>query len=423
MSENNDLIEYEMRQHAYDMLAINTVREYEDQVGEWQKFINRVVDAHEDAVKNHQKVLNEMAAEEKAAAELNGMICMLGLSLVTGPLLSWISGTVQYNLVPKLTGSSKTVFVNSTKLPTSPFDDLFPVGQFTEQVHNKVTAKMIGDFAEDRAANIIDGLLSPFSNEKDKIPERAKGSSFQKLTFFSNRLSSTTDQALMSLRTTLEEALIDERRQTVGAITNLATNIKGNMSWGKSTLEKMYKEKPETKKLIRDSLKLEGYKYVEKLVDEARVKWTAWTYYGYNPPDISILEMSRMIEREIWALWILDQDFKQKQYTYISTDDVDHTYNRYVGRSKLPFEHILVDRLVFLNVIDARNTPEREKSMIQKHLMPNEKFTPAKGIDANVDEKKEFAEIEKWAINHPRTNFTRPDNVKNRELGQIVKYR
>lgn len=40
MSGNNQQLEFELGQHAYDMLAVNTVSEYGNQIGEWQKYIN-----------------------------------------------------------------------------------------------------------------------------------------------------------------------------------------------------------------------------------------------------------------------------------------------------------------------------------------------------------------------------------------------
>lgn len=396
MSENNQQLEFELRQHAYDFLAVNTVSEYGNQIGEWQKYINRVVDAEKEAVRNHQDTLNKMAAEERAKAEASAMFAMLALSLVTGPLLSWISGAIQYKLVPKLTsvtkprfvtrGLEQTVYSNGKWISSPPL----PIGVFTEETHNKVTAKIFGDLGEDAAAKIGGGVMSLFSSsEKQQIPKRQNGNSYQQITLLANQ-TNNADQFINSLKTTLENALIDEKEKTINAIIGLATAIKRNLNFGKLVLEKMYRVKPETKKLSGNQLKWAAYKYIEDLVDEDREKWAEdWFYYGNNPPNTSTFEMSRTIEREIWGLWILDQEFKL--YIKIpgprhsSDEDLDRMQNLIPmpppvpaakGRDKLPFGETLLRRLADLNIVPPR-------TYLQITQNPSMK-APVSGIVRNV---------------------------------------
>lgn len=434
MSGNKDLLEYQITDHAHDLLAIHTVREYEGQIGEWQKYINNVVDAEKEAVANHQKVLNEMAAEEKAKAELEAKLAMLALSFLTGPLLSWISGTIQYKLVPKLTGKVNQKFVEniqrdainrigSDRIGDIPSNQV--IGSFTEETHEKIAAKTFGDFAKARAENIGSGVMSVFSSsDKQKIPERGKGNSYQQLTSLANQTSSV-DQMLASLKTTLENALIDERTKTTKAISDLGLYIKRHLNWGKLTLQEMYKVKPETKKLSGKQLEWEAYKYVEGKVDEERKKWSEqWIYYGYNPPNTSIHEMSRMIERELWALWILDQDYKVITGTrhYYGKERESWEYTKIEGKDKLPFGQTLLGRLANLNIIDARTQEELQKSIINKQQMESENITSVSGISGDVDEADELNKIEGWIKKYPRLTFTRPDNVRKRTIGKIVDY-
>lgn len=426
MSENTEQLKYEMRQHAYDMLAVNTVREYENQIGEWQKYINRVVDAEKDAIANHQKVLNEMAAEEKAKAEANAILCMFALSLVTGPFLSWVGGAIQYNVMPKLIGKTKTTIVTNVMKKRGQVVDLPIGGYFTQQDHNKIVAKMFGDFAQARTENVGSGIMSFFSSsEKQQLPNRVSGNSFQQLTSFAQQTSSI-DQLMISLKTTLENAMIDETTKTVNVIIDRANAIKRHLNYGKLILEEMYQKNPQTKKLSGIQLKWAAYKYVEELVDIDRKKWAInWLYYGYNPPNISMYEMSRMIEREIWALWILDQDFQIIKYEESKSTregEVTIEYTKNKGRDKLPFGNILLKRLAYLNITEARNMQELAVNTIHKVQMQSEKFNPVSGITGTVDEENELNKIKEWAINHPRLTFTSPDNVSFRTVPSISQY-
>ncbi len=178
MSGNNQMfLENAIRDYAHDLLAIHTVGEYQYVIGEWQKYINLVVDAERMALENHQqvlsKVMNQMQQEQQASA----MFAMLALSLLAGPALSWIGAGIEFKLYPFLTSQKRFKTIMAYTNDRSRGEVVRMI--HSENTHNHIMAKVFGDTTTSIGQQVVGNyLLNPMVN---KTSTRAKGKSYQEL--------------------------------------------------------------------------------------------------------------------------------------------------------------------------------------------------------------------------------------------------
>lgn len=393
---SNQLIwENVIRDYAHDLLATHVVREYEYQIGEWQKYINRVLDAEKIALENHQSVVTKVINKKQEQDQKGAMFAMLALSLLTGPALSWISGTIQYNLFPRLFTKSKSTHVY--------LDVRGKFRTFTESSHDKVAAKIFGD----AAANVVQeiGVNRFLADAIKKVSKREKGKSYQELTTAALIQDNANSNDLYhSLKTRLENALIDEKTRTVKTISELALIIRRDPNWGKEVLAHLYKTQPNLQKMNDVGLQQAINKHIEDLINYWRGEWAKEAlYYGRNPPNTSTYEMSRKIEREIWGMWILDMDFGLVGYDNTSyageviSGGIDYKME---GRGGIPFDSLILERLIELGVIFPQTTRQLADLNNRNWGNPN-KEKPNIFVDKTVDEGREIGAINDWAEKHP----------------------
>jgi hypothetical protein len=80
--------------------------------------------------------------------------------------------------------------------------------------------------------------------------------------------------------------------------------------YGRSCLARLHRLNPRAKKAKPDEQERLGKEMIVADVDRQRKEWAPqWLYYGYNPFAESFDKMSDKIEKEIWANWIIAQDF------------------------------------------------------------------------------------------------------------------
>ncbi len=164
-------------------------------------------------------------------------------------------------------------------------------------------------------------------------------------------------------------------------------------------------------------------KFVEKIVDEQREKWAKeWLYYGNNPPNASTYEMSRKIEREIWAMWILDQDFNlySKQMGGFQ-GEVDGTWEQPIveGRDRMPFHKLIVEKLIELGVVIPQTSRQFDALNHRNWGNPN-KERPNVLIEGQLDDDNELSEIQNWAKNHQPETLAGAFGTQVRMLPSII---
>lgn len=405
MSIGNELVlENAIVQHAYDLFGTEVIKEYRYQIIEWQKYINQVVDAEREALKNHQNTLKEVINAEKEAKQAGAMYAMLALSLLSGPALSWIGGTIQYKLYPALRSEPRlahTYFYMEKRKNRAKSVRM----EYTAEEHNKVAAKIFGD----ASVNITQLVGVDYLANKIQTKARENGNSFDQVASLSMiPQNAKSDTLYQSLKTNFENALADEQLKTEMTISDFALELKANPrlgpNFGKAVLEKMYREQPNTKQESQALRQQRAYQAVIKIVDAFRNKWADdWFYYGNNPPRVSTYEMSRKIEREIWAMWLLDQAFKTVVYSEVSFQgevESEIEYEQLEGRDQIPLATPILNRLIELGVVFPQ-TATQLKQLNDRNLGKPKKEKPDVFISKSIDTPQELIELENWAKNHP----------------------
>src|SRR5262245_14846526 len=91
-------LEVELKNYAHSLVADHLTADYEAQIRKWQRYFNELVDAQTAALNRHQGVLDAVRKQIEAERQAAFGLAMLALSFVTGPILSWVGGTIQYKL-------------------------------------------------------------------------------------------------------------------------------------------------------------------------------------------------------------------------------------------------------------------------------------------------------------------------------------
>lgn len=421
MSKDKDelVIENAILQHAYNLLATEVPKEYALQLLEWEKYINRVVDAQIKALQNHQDVLTKILNEQQKAAQQNAAMCMFALSLIAGPALSWLSGTIQYKWYPQLRSQPKLAhtyfYVEGRKNPAKSIRM-----EYTADEYNKVAAKIFGDASADIIQNVgIDVFLT---KGVEKITRQVDA--YKKVDM--PAANAAADQ-LDSYRTSIVNAFKDEQAATVETIGKFASKLISDstirQNFGAAVLAKLDREQPQLKNASLRERQEAGKKVVEEIVDKFRNHWAdQWFYYGHNPPLTSTTEISRRIEREIWAMWILQQKFQIKLRAMHSTNDgitLSYYGQDAEGSDKIVFHSLIIKRLIDLGVV-LPQTPKQFSELNDRNWNNFTKERPRILIKGGLDTQDELKEVEDWANNHPLEFLHGNFNSEIRMLPSIV---
>lgn len=289
-------VQVELKTYAHQKIADHLKYEYERQINsKWQPHINLMVDAQAEALKRHQKVLNDVRKQIEKEEQAAFGLAMLALTIAAGPVLSWIGGTIQYNWFPKYASTSlkkRQLYVMSRDNQSAKRYD------FLERDHNKVHAKVFGDLGAQVAGLGIDKALKVVAPK----PNTAQ-----------NAIQLAASSGQTSFKANLENAMTQEAKLTSDAIMSLANSITENSNYGAECLQKLRRVEPRARdpKLTEKQLEPMAKDMIVRDIDAQRQKWAnEWFYYGYDPGTTA--GMAENIERELWGLWILNEQFKVK---------------------------------------------------------------------------------------------------------------
>lgn len=282
-------LEVELKSYAHNLVGVHLKEEYDSQIrSKWQPHINRMVDAQTEALNRHQKVLDAARKQIEKEREAAFGLVMLALSIVSGPLLSWVAGKIQYTWFPKFTEKLKDreTFIR------------YP-GQGSKLVyidiwhHDEVWAKVFGDLGKQIGGLGIDAVhkvTTPNSNPAQTAIQNAANSSQS------------------SFKTNLENAMLAEADLTIKAIMSVAMTINENSNYGAECLQKLKRITPlaTAPKTTEKELELMAKAMIRSDINTQREKWAdEWFYYGNDP--IQTAGMSESIELELWGLWVLNE--------------------------------------------------------------------------------------------------------------------
>ncbi len=289
------------RLKTYARTHVQTVKdEYEKQIGKWESYIDDVADAEIAARKDFNETLRDIKREEEEA----GKLALMALSLVAIPALAWVGAEIELNLYPRLMG--KTII-----------EDGFVKGKYVvraEREVNEFAAKFFGDSIKDYLGH---GLDKTFESLFPEGEDGGKNGNNKDESFWNSIASGD----LAGFKTRLSAELRAKSSVVSGQLMILRENINKKREFGDLVIKEVHKRFPKSKTREDDGqLELNGYAVLDEYFDTLRKQYARnWFYYGNNPITSRLPLLPFHIQVEIWALWILGQQWKTR-YTVIPDD-------------------------------------------------------------------------------------------------------
>ena len=271
-----------IQQYAYNLIATQLTKEIEDQFEAWigeGSFVNDVGDAIEAATKAQLAVIEESDKKRRESMER----ALFVFSLIAPLALSWMAGSLQYIVGPKL--FSKSV---SKNIGTTMFTQ-------TVVVENKVASKMLADAGKDLVSR---GLPAFVAVTTPKRPE---------LAFDANN---TTNG--LTLKANFEKTIKAQRDNVVANVMAIAEALNANPDAGMLLIKAFRKASPaEIPRETEQQFQIACQNWINDIVNDARQAWAeAYPIYGMDPPDITPQRLARDFERRMWAAWLIQNDFR-----------------------------------------------------------------------------------------------------------------
>lgn len=330
-----------LRDYAHKLVADHFLeRDYKKQIGKWIRSARLVADAHDGARDNVRDVLTDIAQKKQAERER----LLFAVTLAAGLPLRWLSAAVSTKYAPKFLGAGAQgrITIGVSRIGINPKVD-----------YNKVAASFFGGAALDLSKAARDlgvGALKFDSKEYDFNTASLKKIGTEGGSFKTQLINSMEEQKEVAVERIMQLAWEIEHSSDK-LVGEWIAKVDKTSAAAERLLEKEgIKRDSREKEKSKESL---GKHFVNKWLDGYRKEWAkSWFYYGNDPDFRSVEEMAKVIEREIWALWILDQKFKpaRERVQYVQGHAIR---TRHGG--KLPDELIL-DRLAQLYVMRGRST-------------------------------------------------------------------
>lgn len=428
------LLESDLPKYAHDMLDSHVVGEYQKRISLWKQHFNLLVDAQHkatEAVKSKlQTELDEINKKKLAADEFWFGLGMLALSLATGPLISFVAGKIEHVWYPKY---APTVRERAIRIKGPGRGGKWQQKVIREEHYDEVHAKAYGDFAGQVTGLGINGAIKVILPD----PQKIKGAV----------LPAEASSNVASFRTNLDNSLLQQSQVTIDIIKKLAFDIRHNPDYGRQCLEKLSQRthghvNPAGSYYI--TLKSMAERMIREDIDRLRREWAAdWFFFGSEIPTTSPDAMAEAIEIELWASWLLNEEFKLNREDRASMSmDPNSTYDPTKDRKRYnpfgivaagkTFPYLTEGILVHLHkfgVVEARSLVQKaeharreEKKRKQREGLPpiqnmdefwrrreqlraeDEKERQARPlieIGAKVDSVAEIRDLERWALSHP----------------------
>jgi len=338
-------LEVELKQYAHNLVADHVKYEYDRQINRWLQYINLMVDAQKEALNRQQGVLNEARTQiEKERQAAFGLV-MLAFSLASGPILSWVAGRIQYNWFPKVASRES---IKRRVAIVSQNDKWVGLNKLSwvESDYDKVHAKVFGDLGKQILGLGIDKVLKVVKPDTQDAR---------------NAVDAAAKSVESSFKSQLENAMRKQAEITSNAIMSLAMSINENSSYGAECLAKLRKEnrRAQDPKVPEKELETLAKQMIRSDVNRHRAKWAEdWFYFGNDPP-FSAIGLAERIEKELWGLWILNEEFHVVSESTVhdpiedaGAANLDVVHGKTFGRRGVP-EQVL-RRLADFGVVEAR---------------------------------------------------------------------
>ena len=279
-------LEERMTRYARGHVTLMT-REYESQRNKWIAFYNVAADAQNSACKAVETVITNAQMKHQYYAQL----AMMSLSLISGVALAGLATVVESKLFPMMQNTELRLLRNKYRIPR------VQLVRFENDTYTKIAARYWGDgikkMVEDQVDRAIPLVVAPANSYS--MPT-ALG-------------AAVTSGDFVSFKTQLDNALIEESGVMTDTFGQLDAKINQSPEFGAAVLRESQQRFGDPR-MDDNARELAGRKYLDEFFDKIRrYGYANWFYYG-NDPETHNSWLSKKIEKILWQIWLLDQNFK-----------------------------------------------------------------------------------------------------------------
>jgi hypothetical protein len=396
--------------YAYKLMTNSVKQEYDNQITIWTQQINSLLKSAREAYKKQDNFIQDIRKQQAADSEM----AMMALSLVAGPALSWLGGTIQYKIFPRYAGKLKVSAnrVGGEPRPRAtlpkPFGPHPPapkyeMGQLVYTVdrlsHNKVAAKVFADIGSKFSEKLLvnPALKAVTADDRE----------------LNLKIAAIGDSMLIeTFETNVKNALEEGRKLGQTMISNFAGRILEDREYGNRWVAKLDREQPSLKDagLREDAMR----RMLHDAIDAQRREWAAsegWFYFANTPAPFNDIMATNAMEAEIWRLWILGEDVTGKTAT-IEKQNFYWTE----GRSRIPIDRVL-DRLVDLGVFAGRSEFEMNK-IFERIENANNRLPPGPN-PPKLQPLSAMKPLDPEALAAQQEELRKPANLLPMELSEV----
>ena len=297
---------------SYFLGAIGTMeKEYEWQIAKWKPYFALVASAQSKAQAGVNKVLDQVRSDAHAADQL----LLMAVSFAGGAAIGWFANKVKMDIYPKYAAKVH-------------WEDSFThLGYSTKLTHDAARAAFFGDTIKGALGLGLDQVVKKITPEDPKDRDKSKDVQLSNLLRGSN---------YATFQNSINAQIDEEIRSMKALFGKMHTNANNNLALGHELLDAL--EESKNPKTPLEQLEVIGTTRIQKYVDGMRANFAKeWWYFGNNPDLSTLRSLDDKIELELWALWVLDQDFKVVQV--LNTKVV-------MGKDRIPLVHRIMSRLV-----------------------------------------------------------------------------
>ena len=373
--------------------------EYAWQVAKWEPFFDIVGDAQGKACDNFKSTIKEAIQDVTRGAEL----VLMALSMAGGAAIGWLGTMVKAKLT---TTFAKSPIYQDAFVPGAGYEIVKVSGGTLDETAAK--AAFFGDKLEKGLGSGFDKLVAKMTPkiELKNLPRPA-----------SQTLKTTMAQSIQkadyaSFKTAIKAVFTEEIQLTTAQFGLWHATTNNNQTFGQELLAAV-KAKFKNPKMPAEQLEMHGINEIDDYIDKLRQQFAKdWFYYANDPDSNGIRYLHEKIEKELWAMWIIDQEFKVTR-----THPMHPPAAR--GKDKIPLNHRIIKHLLVnmgatgQDMIDLEYKLQRgfwDGGPIGEALAPN-----------LVDTEDDLKVVTAWAKRHPGRYTGGQIGFKPRIIGTIRK--
>jgi len=217
------------------------------------------------------------------------------IEVMSVPAISWLGATLELRVGAKLFQEYEDGFEAETRK------------YFYHKVHDEFQSKIFGDAGKDLASTLFKLASENIASEGQPSIDLHSIAYSPDLEVFGSNLYQEVDKQSTAAQT---------------QINRIAQTVNNSYTFGDAIVKRLQKETHGFDRLAPRIQFEMGTKLINGLMQDMRNDWASrWLYYGNDPPHPSWPRIIRELERELWCVWILQQNFHSKKHGWNLFDE------------------------------------------------------------------------------------------------------